>query len=69
MEQAQIENGKLVKDNKDNGMHITDAIRYYIDCVLNFERWQDYLRYYNKIWAQNQQYFHTIIDKITDIIW
>ena len=49
MEQAQIENGKLVKDNKDNGMHITDAVRYYIDCVLNFERWQDYLRYYNKI--------------------
>ena len=49
MEQAQIENGKLVKDNKDNGMHITDAVRYYIDCVLNFDRWQDYLRYYNKI--------------------
>ena len=49
MEQAQIENGKLVKDNKDNGMHITDAVRYYIDCVLNFERWQDYIRYYNKI--------------------
>ena len=49
MEQAQIENGKLVKDNKDNGMHITDAVRYYIDCVLNFDKWQDYLRYYNKI--------------------
>lgn len=49
MEQAQIENGKLVKDNKDNGMHITDAVRYYIDCVLNFDRWQDYIRYYNKI--------------------
>lgn len=49
MEQAQIENGKLVKDNKDNGLHITDAVRYYIDCVLNFDKWQDYLRYYNKI--------------------
>lgn len=49
MEQAQIENGKLVKDNKDNGLHITDAVRYYIDCVLNFERWQDYIKYYNKI--------------------
>ena len=49
MEQAQIENGKLVKDNKDNGMHITDAVRYYIDCVLNFDKWQDYLRYYNNI--------------------
>ena len=49
MEQAQIENGKLVKDNKDNGMHITDAVRYYIDCVLKFDKWQDYLRYYNKI--------------------
>ena len=49
MEQAQIENGKLVKDNKDNGMHITDAVRYYIDCVLNFDKWQDYLRYYDKI--------------------
>ena len=49
MEQAQIENGKLIKDNKDNGLHITDAVRYYIDCVLNFERWQDYIRYYNKI--------------------
>ena len=49
MEQAQIENGKLVKDNKDNGLHITDAVRYYIDCVLNHDKWQDYLRYYNKI--------------------
>ena len=51
MEQAQIENGKLVKGDRDKGkgLDITDAVRYFMDCVLNFEQWQNYLRYYNRI--------------------
>lgn len=38
----------LNKAKKEHGLHITDALRYWIDCVLNFDKWQDYIRYYSK---------------------
>jgi hypothetical protein len=39
--------GTLNKAKKEHGLHITDAFRYFCDCALNFEKWQDYLRYYS----------------------
>ena len=42
------ENGTLNKAKKEHGLHITDAFRYFCDCVLQFEQWQNYLRYYSK---------------------
>ncbi len=49
MEIAEInEKGSLSKST-DNGLHITDAVRYIIDCMLNFDKWQEYLRFYSKI--------------------
>lgn len=42
------EQGTLNKAKKENGLHITDAFRYFCDCVLNFTEWQNYLAYYSK---------------------
>lgn len=44
---AQIVNGSLLKDG-NNGMHFTDAVRYLIDRILNFDKWRDWLLYYKK---------------------
>lgn len=41
-------NGTLNDAKKKNGLHIVDAFRYMIDCVLQFDKWQDYVRYYSK---------------------
>jgi len=40
--------GTLNKAKKELGLHITDAFRYFCDCALNFEQWQNYLVYYSK---------------------
>lgn len=42
------ESGTLNKAKKEHGLHITDALRYLIDCILDFEKWQDYIRYYSR---------------------
>lgn len=42
------ENGTLNKAKKELGLHITDTVRYFCDCVLNFNDWQNYLAYYSK---------------------
>ncbi len=39
--------GTLNKAKKEHGLHITDAFRYLCDCVLQFDKWQDWLRYYS----------------------
>jgi len=39
--------GTLNKAKKEHGLHITDAFRYLCDCILQFEKWQDYVRYYS----------------------
>lgn len=38
---------KYEKDG-DTTFHIVDTFRYFCDCVLNFEKWQDYLAYYSR---------------------
>ena len=38
---------KYEKDG-DSTFHIVDTFRYFCDCVLNFEKWSDYLLYYSK---------------------
>ena len=48
MNEAQIIGGKLVKNN-DYGLHITDAVRYMFDCVLDFDKWQNKIIYYKNI--------------------
>ena len=40
--------GTLNDAKNKNGLHIVDAFRYMIDCVLQFDKWQDYVRYYAK---------------------
>lgn len=40
--------GTLNEAKKEHGLHITDALRYFIDCVLNFENWQNYILYFSK---------------------
>jgi hypothetical protein len=40
--------GTLNKAKKELGLHITDAFRYFCDCVLGFDKWQDYLIYFSK---------------------
>ena len=40
--------GTLNDAKNKNGLHIVDAFRYMIDCVLQFDKWQDYVRYYSK---------------------
>ena len=39
-------NNSLNEAKKEHGLHITDAFRYFCDCVLNFDKWQDYLIYF-----------------------
>jgi len=34
-------------DPKFNGFHIADAFRYFCDCILDFNNWQDWIRYYS----------------------
>lgn len=48
MEMAQIKDSKLVKGSRDKGegLDITDAVRYFIDCILHFEQWQNYIKHY-----------------------
>jgi PBSX family phage terminase large subunit len=49
MNQAYIDDrGTLNKAKEEHGLHITDALRYLIDCVLNFEKWQDYIRHLSR---------------------
>jgi len=40
--------GTLNKAKDEHGLHITDALRYLIDCVLNFDKWQDYIRHLSR---------------------
>lgn len=47
VQSAQILNEKLVK-SKEDGQHFTDALRYWIDCVLGFDQWKDYIRFYGR---------------------
>lgn len=42
------DNGTLNKAKREYGLNFTDAFRYIIDCMLHFENWQNYLRYYAK---------------------
>ena len=48
MNEAQIIGGKLVKNN-DYGLHITDAVRYMLDCAMDFDKWQNKIIYYKNI--------------------
>lgn len=40
--------GTLNKAKKEHGLHFTDAFRYLLDCMLNFDEWHGYIRYYAK---------------------
>ena len=40
--------GTLNKAKDEHGLHITDALRYLIDCMLNFDKWQDYIRHLSR---------------------
>lgn len=40
--------GTLNPAKREHGLHYTDAFRYFIDCVLNFDQWQQFIKYYAK---------------------
>jgi phage terminase large subunit len=42
------ESGTLNKAKKEHGLHIVDAFRYMIDCMLRHDKWQEMLVYYRK---------------------
>lgn len=35
------------KDKTLSGFHIADAFRYFCDCILEFDKWKDWIRYYS----------------------
>ena len=49
MMSAYVDNqNSLNKAKKELGLHITDAVRYFMDCVLNFDKWKEFLLYYKR---------------------
>jgi hypothetical protein len=47
IQSAQIKNEKMVK-SETNGQHFTDALRYMIDCILGFDQWKEYIKFYGR---------------------
>lgn len=45
---AFVENGSLDKAKKELGLHMTDAVRYGMDAILNHNNWKEWLIYYKK---------------------
>lgn len=45
IEDAYVTDGKLDDAKKKYGLHIVDAFRYWIDCIMHHNRWQEYLKY------------------------
>lgn len=41
--------GGIDDAKKEHGLHIVDAFRYWIDCVLGHKEWRDYLVYFNRL--------------------
>lgn len=45
IEQAYYINDSLNDAKKEYGLHIVDALRYWIDCIMQHKRWQEYANY------------------------